>query len=275
MKIVVLGSNGMLGRYIYTYFKHKKYNILPLTRNDIDATDIKKDELRYKLKELNIKKDDIIINCIGMIKQRDNIPNLDFLLINTIFPLMLSDVCETENIKLIHPSTDCVYDGLDGNYTEDSIHNAIDIYGKSKSLGEPNNATVIRTSIIGDELDNKKSLVEWVKSNKGKTINGYTNHIWNGITCLEFSKVCEKIINNNHFWNGVKHIYSPTNLTKRQLVSIISNIYKLDIDIIPLDTPQICDRTLSSINNIDFNIPELEQQIKEMYDFYEILKNNI
>ena len=275
MKIFILGSNGMLGRYVYTYFKSSGYNVVEITRKIMNITLLNQDELDYALYQLGLKEGDVVINCIGLIKQRQNVTDLDFLQINSVFPLMLANVCENKNVRLIHPTTDCVYDGLDGAYDENFEHNAKDIYGISKSLGEPKNATVIRTSIIGEELYNQLSFVEWVKSNKGKEVNGFTNHKWNGITCLEFAKVCERIIVNNLFWMGVVHIMSPEAITKYKMVEYVSDVYDLGITIKLMETPTKCNRDLSTINhyNNDLEIKDLKDQIVEMKEFYDILKN--
>lgn len=268
MKIVVLGHTGMLGRYVSKYFKSEGYEVLNLSRKEIDASNIKKYELRAKLFNLGIKSTDVIINCIGMIKQRSDASDLDFVMVNSAFPLMLADACEKDGIKLIHPTTDCVYDGLEGGYDENSEHTATDVYGMSKSLGEPKNATTIRTSIIGDEISNKKSLVEWVKSNKDQTVFGYTNHHWNGVTCLQFAKICKHIIDNNLYWNGVRHITSPSSVTKEELVNMISNAYNLNITVTPKETDTLCDRSLSTINTTNIDVPELIIQVNDMKDFY-------
>ena len=274
MKIFVLGSNGMLGRYVYSYFRTKGYEVIGITRKELDVLHLREPELRSKLFFLNLRENDIIINCIGMIKQRKDINDIDFIYINSLFPRILANVCENEKVKLIHPTTDCSYDGLKGKYTENDLHNATDVYGKTKSLGEPENATVIRTSIIGEEIGQSRSLVEWVKSNKDKTINGYTNHIWNGVTCLQFAIICHYIIDNNLFWNGVRHLFSPTSFTKYELTRLISDIYELNITINPFETDIKCDRSLSSIYETVIPIPELTEQIKEMKEFYYLLKNN-
>lgn len=276
MKIFILGSNGMLGRYVYTYFKSNNYDVIVVTRNYIDATNIKETELKTKLYQLGLKKGDIVINCIGLIKQRKNVTDLDFIYINSVFPLILANVCETIGANFIHPTTDCVYNGDDGNYDENFNHNADDVYGKTKSLGEPKNATVIRTSIIGEELYNKLSFIEWVKSNKGKEVNGYTNHLWNGITCLEFAKVCEQIIEKDIFWKGVTHLMSSNPVTKYDMIKMVSDIYELDITIKSSKTPDKCDRTLGSINDTKMiEIKDLKEQIIEMKNFYNILKDTI
>lgn len=266
MKIFVLGYTGMLGRYVYTYFKSIGYtDVIGLSRSDIDATNVQKE----KLNSISFKKGTVIINCMGVIKQRGNVGNLEFIQVNSVFPYLLSNLCEETGSKLIQISTDCVYNGLDGNYDESSAHNATDIYGITKSLGEPADATVIRTSIIGEELNNKRSLLEWVKSNKDKEVLGYTNHVWNGITCLQFAKICEYIIDNNLFWHGVKHIYSPEILTKYELIKLISKIYDLNIKVTPHETEMNCDMSLTSIRNeILIDVPSLELQINEMKEFH-------
>jgi dTDP-4-dehydrorhamnose reductase len=116
--------------------------------------------------------------------------------------------------NVIHITTDCVFSGRGGRYDENSLHDCLDDYGKSKSLGENQNLTIIRTSIIGEEKTNKKSLLEWVKSQKNNLIFGYTNHFWNGVTCLEMSKFIFTLIKEQNYWKGVQHVYSPDIVSK-------------------------------------------------------------
>jgi len=272
-KVFVLGSNGMLGRYVYTYFKSKGCFTTQITRTIIDAAKTSELDIRHKLFKLGVGERDVVINCIGLIKQRKDATALDFLHVNSTFPLMLANVCKKIGAHLIHPSTDCVFDGLDGPYNEEFKHNADDVYGRTKSLGEPENATVIRTSIIGEELKNQLSFVEWVKSEKGNEVNGFTNHKWNGVTCLEFAKICEQIIKRNLYWRGVVHLMSPEPITKYQMVEYVSNIYGLGITIKAMETPNKCDRSLSSIQNVEIDIKSLKTQIQEMKDYYPILTN--
>lgn len=264
MKIFVLGYTGMLGRYVYTYFKLKSYNVIGLSRKDLDAANIQREDLNSLL----LTKDSVIINCMGVINSRNGISDLEFIQVNSVFPHLLSNMCEEIGSKFIHVTTDCFVEGTKGNYNESFISDAKDIYGKTKSLGEPRNATVIRTSIIGEELNNKRSLLEWVKSNRGKEVLGYTNHVWNGMTCLQFAKICKYIIDNKLFWLGVKHLYSPEAITKYELVKLISKIYDLNIKVISHETETVCDRTLTSIRNeIMIDIPSLETQLIEMKSF--------
>lgn len=264
MNILIFGSNGMLGSTLKKYFENK-YSIISHTRQDIDLANCSS----YELQEYTASsKPDIVLNCVGLIKQRPNIYNDEMISINSVLPHRLSRICENLSIKMIHFSTDCVYDGNKGNYVESDDHNAKDLYGISKSLGEPMSCTVIRSSIIGEENYNKLSLVEWVKSKRNQEINGFVNHFWNGMTCLQMGKVVEKIIKHHMFWFGTKHFYSNS-LNKFELVSIINNIYDLNIKIKPVQDSCSIDRTLNSLYDIsDFGISNLYDQIKEMKYFH-------
>ena len=168
---------------------------------------------------------------------------------------------------MIHITTDCVFSGKDGNYDENSIPDEINDYGLSKSLGELCKGTIIRTSIIGEEANNKRSLLEWVVSNKGNTINGFTNHMWNGITCLQLAKIIDIIIRDDLYWNGVQHIFSPRSVSKYELVSMINDVYKLNITVISVDAELGTNKTISSIHDNLFEIQDLSEQITEMCDY--------
>lgn len=235
MKIFIFGSNGMLGTYLTEYLSDK-FNVVPISRKDFDLTQ----DFSLIPNTFDISNEDLIINASGIIKQREYSPQ-ELIRVNSLFPHFLS----TLNCKVIHITTDCVFSGKDGKYDEDSLHDCLDDYGKSKSLGEPRNICVIRTSIIGEEINNKKSLIEWVKSNRNKEINGYIDHFWNGVTCLELSKYIENIIDKNKYWEGVRHIHSPDTVSKYQLVSYINDVYSLGNRVIPT-LSYYCNRSLSS-----------------------------
>lgn len=268
--IYVLGHNGMLGRYTYRYLLSRGYDVVAVGRAQVDATRA----TRNRIRSAGIRSKDVVINCIGAIKHKEFVAKETYALVNGAFPHILAAACNDVGCRLIHVTTDCVFDGLEGNYDENHYHNARDAYGMSKSIGEPEEATVIRTSIIGEEVGQAKSLVEWIKSNKGKEVNGFTNHHWNGITCLQFAKVCEKIIEEDMFWAGVKHIVSPTAVNKMELVQMVSDVYGLGIMVNPFETPVKCDRTLSSVRDeIEIEIPELLEQIEEMKKFGKVLRS--
>lgn len=270
-KIFILGANGMLGSYVSTYFKSLGYEVVEVTRKDIDICTVTEQDLEYFFNfKCDPKTGCIVINCAGVIKpQIDKLGNLNGIVGNSVFPFLLANVCEKLNMKMFHITSDCVFTGKKGLYTEKDAHDCLDVYGKTKSLGEPENCQVIRTSIIGEEYDNQRSLVEWIKTQKNKQTNGYTNHYWNGVTCLELAKIINKFIVGGIYWNGVKHIYSPNIVTKQELVQTVSDVYGLNITINPIETPEKCDRSLSSIYDMGSKvcISTIKSQIETMKEF--------
>jgi len=264
MRIILFGSNGMLGSYLKKYLNDRQ--VVSLTRSDIDISTSSGSEINsYLINTIRLSKSDVIINAAGVIKQREyNVK--DMITVNSLFPHILSDIKKQIGCEVVHVTTDCVFSGNVGKYIESDQHDCLDDYGKSKSLGEPTDITVIRTSIIGEEGSNKKSLIEWVKSNKGKIVSGYENHLWNGVTCLELSKFIEYIIDSNLYWDGVKHIFSNT-VSKYELVSMINEIYKLDMVVNKVDTPNNCFRNLSSVSDCSYIFKNLYEQIKELREF--------
>lgn len=287
-KIFLFGATGMLGNYIHTYFtRNKEINLqrfTPLHVSNVQSCKVVVisyripnetvdfDSLENILLENQIDDETCVINCIGLIPQRKSKESSDkeYFMINGLFPQILWSICKKYNAKMIQPTTDCVFSGKKGSYVETDTHDETNSYGISKSLGEPIGCTVIRTSIIGKEAMNKKSFLEWVLANDGKQINGWTNHMWNGITCLEYCKLIEQIISEKMFWSGVHHIYSPTSKSKYELAQIISECFNLNIEITPLISNEIVDKTLASVYenvNDSFQIPELYLQINELKDF--------
>lgn len=265
-KIIVFGSNGMLGNYIKQYFSKKEVELICITRNEFEISSSNISNLEPFLHGFNINEHTCVINCNGLIPQRiDRKDNSEYYIINSVFPLYLSRVCDKYNSKLICPTTDCVFSGKAGKYNETDFHDEVNAYGISKSLGEPANATIIRTSIIGEEINNKKSFLEFVKNSSGE-INGWDNHYWNGITCLEYCKIIDKIITENLFWSGVRHIYSPEIKSKYEMACIIKEVYNIPITIKKIQASTVIDKTLVSNykTNELFGIKSLEEQIYEL-----------
>lgn len=268
-KILLFGSTGMLGNYIYTYFyKYTDILIIPVVFKITN-------ESLYYLEELlqknNIDENTCIINCVGLIPQRKSINsnNDEYFLINSIFPQMLSIICKKYGSKIILPTTDCVFSGKreNGNYNEDDLHDETNLYGVSKSSGEPFYGTIIRTSIIGREKYNKKSLLEWIISKKNNEIDGWDNHYWNGISCLEYCKIIYEIIKKNLFWNGVRHIFSPTSVSKYEILIMVNEIFELNIKVNKNEYGEIINKTLNSKYSNSFIIKELYEQIKDLKNF--------
>lgn len=283
MKVILFGSNGMLGGYIKSYFLYNNVNTIALTRNDIDIAIANHHVLEHFLKKYDIDESTVVINAAGIIPQvsaQKLIHDYDYIKVNSIFPSILSTIVEKFNAKMIHITTDCVFSGnnddnqtiisrnINGKYVETDIHDAQDMYGISKSMGENIHCTVIRTSIIGEELYNKRSLLEWVKKNNNGSINGYKNHMWNGVTCLQLAKIILHIIQNNLYWIGVRHIFSPSIVSKHELVTYINDIYDLNIDIKDYYCDKSVDKSMSTIyNDFKYDIPLIRDQISELQNF--------
>jgi dTDP-4-dehydrorhamnose reductase len=267
-KIIVLGSTGMLGSAVGSYLlsKPKDYTVALSYRNKSVAygqNAFKFDPLKDKLK--TIPHGDVIINCIGIIKPYIDKSRHDAVFLNSLFPWKLADYAETIGAKLIHITTDCVFSGTKGNYDEKAEHDALDFYGKSKSLGEPNNCTVLRTSIIGEELHNNASLIAWAQSMRGKETNGFTNHLWNGITTKQYAKVCDTIISKNLFSNDLYHIFSNP-VTKFELMTLINKRFNLGLTIKPFTATTAIDRTLSTTKDLNkkLAIPSIAEMVAKI-----------
>ncbi len=282
MRIIVFGSNGMLGKYICRYLELQGHTILKFTRNDFNIySECVKGTLETSLSlMLSIHKPKYVVNCSGVINKRLELSLSEMYFVNSYFPIILATLCNNLNIGLIHPTTDCVYSGKKGLYTKNDLPDCTGDYALSKFLGEKmpftpsTNLCVLRSSIIGEEFDNSRSLVSWVLANKDKTIDGYTNQIWNGITCFEYAKLIDKIINDKG-WNGVYHIRSSfrTNkcLSKYELVKLISDVYNLNVSVNPIQSPDSHNRSLDS----DIVLQDIETQLKEMRAFGIYLRKNI
>jgi len=282
MNIILFGSTGMLGRYIFSVLNNtNNYNIIAISREQYD---IEKDDNDFsKLFKIfqhkyKLNANDVIINSVGIIPQKYDIHDLNYhnmyIKINTIFPHKLNEISKKNNLKFIHITTDCVFNGISGNYDETSINknnniNNKDIYSITKLSGEPKDATIIRTSIIGEEINNNmnnnNSLLKWVISNKNKEINGYKNHLWNGVTCLTLANIIKEIIDKNKYWVGVRHFFSPDIISKYDLCNLINKIYELDITINPVKCSISKNMTLNTIylNQNYLPIYNIEEQIRE------------
>jgi dTDP-4-dehydrorhamnose reductase len=227
MKIYILGISGMLGSELFLRLnKIPKYIIKGSARakhlrffrnfkNNIDYNVSAYDLSKIK-KNIKKFKPDYVINCIGFVKQKiKNSTNYsDVFYINSIFPKKIFKITKSLNIKFIHFSTDCVFNGYKGNYDEESLPNALDLYGFSKYLGELNNKHVLtlRTSIIGHELSSKHGLLDWFLS-KNKKCNGYINVFFSGLTTFEIFN----FLHNYLFIKKNKNLYGLYNLSSRRI----------------------------------------------------------
>ena len=269
MKVLIFGTSGMLAwKIISILVEETKINITSTIRSNSDKNLIKKkiknsknlrfikfDASNYKQKSLKnlINKYDVIVNCIGVIKpninESDNFSVINTIKVNSIFPRDLCNL-KTTRLKVLQIATDCVFDGTKGNYDEDSLHNPTDIYGKSKSLGEANSKNFynLRCSIIGEEIKNKKSLINWFLKHKEKSaLNGFSNHKWNGITTTAFAKIIKAIII-NRFYQFPRniHILPKRTMSKFTLLNKLNLHFKKKYIIHKALSNNTIDRSLKS-----------------------------
>lgn len=190
---------------------------------------------------------DVVINAIGIVKQVSDSKNvIRTLTVNSIFPHRLNEFAVEFGFRLICISTDCVFDGNDGNYSEMDMPNAVDLYGKSKNLGEvvSDRALTLRTSIIGRELQTSHSLVEWFLSNKGKSIKGYANAIYSGFPTVVLADIIKSLIFEHPYMTGLYHVSSDP-ISKFDLLNLLNNAYGSNI-VIRRDEDFKIDRSLDS-----------------------------
>ncbi|MBU1046018.1 sugar nucleotide-binding protein [Patescibacteria group bacterium] len=290
-KVLILGAGGMLGSAVYDVLK-EKYNLV-LTFRDLEERELlgvkyggtenhqtEELDLKFVYQDYFDKKGDpgehfnsflrrvgevdFVINAIGItIPFSLKEPSLTFF-INSAFPFILSNVFGN---RLIHITTDCVYNGQTGApYDENAPKAPYDIYGFSKALGEPTNCLALRTSIIGRELQGFTGLLEWFLQQKGQKLKGFSNHFWNGITTKEFGKVCDKIMQNREQYpgSGIFHIFSNI-VSKYDMLMKFEDKYKIGCEIEPDNGPKL-DRTLSTIYPLcsQLEIPSFDEMLKEI-----------
>jgi len=248
--ILILGTTGMLG--------HMVERILSADSDlTVSGTHIsEQDDPFYFRAEKGIDKlehicretggYDYMINCIGITADKIRVADSNSIilatLINSCFPHQLAKLAERLNFRVIHISTDGVFSGSAQSYDEDGSHDCPDVYGKTKSIGEVlncENFLNIRCSIIGPSPIEKGGLIEWFRSQPdGSTVSGYTNHIWNGITTLQFAEICRAIIKNDKFdrlraESAVFH-YAPNKpVTKYELLNILKEALGKNIVVKP------------------------------------------
>lgn len=279
-RIVILGGAGMLGHKLYQiyrdrfdvyatvrgpYSSYSRYNIFDKNCiiENLDVLDY--DKVTGVLGDLQA---DVVINCIGIIKQLDAAKDpILSIKINSLLPHQLANICSQNNSRFFHISTDCVFNGKKGMYTEDDLSNAEDLYGKTKFLGEVNreNCLTFRTSIIGRELSTKNGLVEWFLNNREGKVKGFKKAIYTGFTTIAISKIIENMINNFPGLSGMYQVSSEP-IDKFSLLRIIRVKFNLDIDIEP-ETQITIDRSLDSSrfrSETGFRPQTWEQMISEM-----------
>ena len=271
-RVLVLGATGMVGHVVYIYLNNlQKYEISNIVfKTKLNDSSIIVDVTKKETLENTIKKiqPDVLINCVGVLIKGSNTNPADAIYINSYLPHLLSKVLNTTGGKLIQISTDCVFSGDKGSYSESDFKDAIDTYGKTKGLGEVinNHDLVLRTSIIGPELKlNGEGLLHWFLTQKGE-INGYTKSIWSGVTNLQLAKIIEIAIDKNI--TGLYHLTNGEKINKYDLLVLAKKIFDLkNINIKKMDGKNIDKSLVDNRKEPTISVPSYEIMLTEIYTF--------
>jgi dTDP-4-dehydrorhamnose reductase len=282
--VLVLGKTGMLGTMVY----HKLQNQPELTvagtqrsiQGDMFFLDVEEDlqsQLSYIFSNFRV---DYIINCIGVIniycRDNDSAGVLKAIRTNSLFPHELAKVLGqlSPSTKTIHISTDCVFSGKEGQYNESALHDPVDFYGKTKSLGEVQvpNWLNIRCSIIGPALGAKSGLMEWFLNQPADAhIDGYLNHFWNGITTLQYANFCSDTIMRDQFdvlraLNHTLHYVVNQTVSKHELLVLLKKVFNRSCCIESVIPGRLIDHTLTSLY---LKLPRspMEDALRELHEY--------
>ncbi len=298
MKVLILGASGMLGRMLHRVLsadpglelhatvRNPNFGFAHLPRmivHQIDALHSEPEDWRRLFLGF-----DWIINAIGIIKQRINESNpsdqREAFFINILLPYRLAFWAEEAGARVLQIATDCVFSGDAPPYAEDSEHDAEDVYGKTKSLGEVHAAHVhhLRCSIIGPNPDDSRSLMEWfLQQPPGARVAGFTNYFWNGLTTYHFARTCQGIIREGIPLPHVQHVVPTGSVSKCALLQNLRRLFgREDIEILPTEAPKRTDRTLVTLNpELNFTLwraagylrpPTILEMVEELAAFMEV-----
>lgn len=257
--VLVLGASGMLGNAVLQVFAQSPgysvvgtvrsasaQRLLPASVRDQVMAGVDVESLDSLVRVLGQARPQVVINCIGLVKQLAEADDpLVALPINALLPHRLARLCELVQARLVHMSTDCVFSGAKGAYTETDPSDANDLYGRSKFLGEVDypHAVTLRTSIIGHELNSAHGLVSWFLAQRG-SVKGYRRAVFSGLPTAVLARVIRDHVIPHPELHGVHHV-SAAPINKYELLSLVAKVYGSPTDIIPDDTVRI-DRSLDS-----------------------------
>ena len=259
MRLLILGGSGMLGHQLWRGL-HAQHDTWVTLRRPVadfaahnlfdEAKAIQFDDITDDTaleRALGQAKPEAVINCVGIIKQRDEASDEALTLrVNAEFPHRLAKRCGEAGARLIHFSTDCIFAGTKGNYTESDPSDAADLYGQSKHQGEVADAhsVTLRTSVIGHELGTNLALLDWFLSQRFQAINGYTKAIYSGFTTLEMARIVDRILTQHTDLSGVWHVASEP-ISKFGLLQLCREKLGWEGVIEPNDE-FVCDRSLNA-----------------------------
>ena len=256
MKVLVLGGSGMLGHKACEVLE-RRFDVVVTVRSlaSLPSRDffaratvlpgVSAEDYDSVVRAIAAARPDVTVNCIGIVKQlaagSDPLVSIS---VNSLFPHRLADACAAAGSRLVQVSTDCVFSGRRGSYTEDDMPDPVDLYGRTKLLGELayEHTLTVRTSIIGRELHGGHGLVEWFLSQDGRTVRGFRRAIFSGLTTTALAEHLADVIERHRDLHGVWHVASEP-ISKFELLELLSDAYGVNVEIEP-DDEFVCDRSL-------------------------------
>lgn len=257
-RVLVLGATGLLGHRVAEVLKPQFDVVGSTSRQRIDDERFPQDQmacLRFGISAQNFKSvqqliEDVqplvIVNCIGIVKSRtEEVSSRDMEEVNARFPWRLAELCHGAQIRLIHISTDCVFSGSRGHYSESDPPDPVDAYGRTKLAGEPRipGCLVLRTSFIGREYFSQRGLVEWLCSHRNGNVCGFRNAHFSGVTTIVLARLLGRVIDRHPELEGIWHV-AADKIDKDSLLKQLNTALHLNVDVVPDDT-FFCDRSLN------------------------------
>ena len=283
MKVLVVGASGMLGHVMMRVLsENSDWSVVGSIRHESLQELFSKALRPYLISGINVEEDsfivkvleetrpDVVINCAGLTKHKSEANDpVASIVLNSLLPHRLAKFCKLFNVRLIHISTDCVFSGKKGNYVEDDLRDAKDLYGQSKALGEliEPNALTLRISTIGHELQGQYGLLNWFLSQK-EQCNGYNRAIFSGLPTVIFARIIRDIVIPNAKLSGLYHVAAKP-INKFDLLHLIAKTYDKEINIIA-DESLVIDRSLNANRfqlETGFIAPDWPELIKSMHDY--------
>jgi dTDP-4-dehydrorhamnose reductase len=283
MRVLVLGGEGMFGHKVFEVLSRRfdtfatfldpagswrefpQYAGLPESRlfGGVDALRIETVEAAFER-----ARPDAVVNCVGIIKQlKEASDPILTITLNSLLPHRLANLCTGRGARLVHMSTDCVFSGRKGAYTEDDLPDPEDLYGRSKLLGEVDRpgCLTIRTSIFGRDYLKQDAFLEWFLSNRGRRVKGYENAIYSGFPTQVLARIIGDLLADQPALDGLVQIASAP-VSKYALLMMLKDAMDLDIEIEPFTDPP-CDRSLSAarfVGATGYRIPSWEEMVAEL-----------
>jgi len=281
--IGILGSTGMAGSLIYTYLKDRGHIVLGYSRSKVEGFSDEPLNLHNSTHLENLymwikaQQPDAVINCTGVLVKDSNENPSEAIYVNSYFPHLLESWCEKTRTKVIHLSTDCIFDGEEFAYYEDTLPTERNLYGRSKALGEIDNGKdiTLRQSIIGPAPQSTNTgLLNWILTQKEPEVQGFNHVEWNGITTLELAKHIENILVNHPHLSGIYHLVPDDELiNKYELLKLIKKIWNLDVTIEKNKTQSSHKILTNTRDDYHVNVPGYEKQLTELKEYMD--KHNI